>query len=755
MTNVSKKGFNLITVSRTGYDHKPTKEQTSGLQLYRNSKVMEVTPSSFAQLVREGHGFHLGVFDKNVLIEDKVTKEKRKSKAFIDKGVKFQNVFGIDIDHHNFTLEDLLERCPIKPNVIYKTHSYTEENKRWRIIFFCAETVKDEEVIRIINQTLTSIFLENLPEEVLAFSDTSAVNPARLFYAGKEVVYVDEESRFFLKQLLGNQALIDRTKATWELTSLYVSQRRSRQAKIRNNRTYLTDEEWAKWEALKKEKTVEAFNLFIELADKIDSLKIYTRQGKKRKQNAPTPYCEPSARPIHKELIEAILEQLPTYAPEGVEYMDYSDAIAFIDRLPLDVLIEETVGVPFLSYLREETNPSAVLFHGEDGKILHYDFATKETYGVTMFLSMLFAQEWGTIFYSNVETILSTMGVMMDSQYCKDAKAQIDKGVQLVYQIADGKKPHVSKAMFKNGVGHLYVGFCNVLKQHVPNECLLASRQGVVVSRSLKEIHEELLTGFFADVDKMKIKSKKRFVEKVNMLCALGLITKIPLAEVTEGAQEEVNEHRKKLVLFEEVDAADYNHPNFYEINPVTLKLLAEGVEVFTALKQKGLTTTTIQQKNLKAVKKEKSDEVFIQNHRRYSAREEKFIKVCVAQSKKLLKKQAFFTEKELLDGMLRKDEWFNGTKKETEDEVKLDKLDTATGERIVKANKKLGDKRKKSALKYTRPGFLAESGCVVFRIHELPEELIAELQIPKSINKNSSIMFKAEKLNGHKITIK
>lgn len=746
----NKEGFNVVSVSKTSYSGKPTASESSWLQCYDNSKVIKVTPSSMAELIKAGHGFHLGVFDRNLLIQDAKTKEWRKSKAFIDKGIKYQNVFGIDIDHHNFTLDELLERCPIKPNIIYKTHSYTNDNKRWRIIFFAGETIKNEKVIRLINKTLTAIFLENLPEEVLAFSDMSAINPARLFYAGKEVVYVDEKSRFYSSNILSNESLITRTTKTWDTASHYASENRKRRTKIRNNRIYLTDAEWTQWELLKKEKTVDAFNLFVELANKIDSLKVETKHGKKRKQNAPTPICEPSERPINKELIEAILEQLPSYAPEGVDFLDYSDAIKYIDNLPLDKLIEQAIGIPFLSLLRDENNPSAVLYETAGGKILYHDFATQETFGVTMFLSQLLAQEWGTIFYANVETILETMGVMMDSQYRKDAKAQIDAGFELVYKIAEGKKPHVSKPIFAYGVGHVYTGLCNLLKLYVPNECLLHGRQGVVVSRSLQEIHEELLSGHFADVEKMSIKCKKRFLGKVNKLCAMGFISKLSVDELIDSAKNDVEEHRQRLLIEQELTEADYNHPNFYEFHPVTLALLKNALEVHEQLKSKGITTTNFQQKHINAVDKEKSDKVFIQNHRKYKKDEERFIKKCTSQAKKLLEKKPYFTEEELLEPILRKDEWFNGTKKDTADEIKLDKIDKTTGMRIVKANKKLGTKRKKSMFKNTRPGFLKNSDCVIYRVNELPDTLIKELKISNKINKNSSVMFKAENLKGH-----
>lgn len=745
-----KNGFNAVSVSKSSYPNKPNKAQTSWLQCYDNSKVMKVTPTTMSELIKAGHGFHLGVFDQDVLIQDYETKEWRKSKAFIDKGIKYQNVFGIDIDHHNFTLNELLERCPVKPNIVYKTHSYTEENKHWRIIFFAGETTKDAELIKLVNRTLTSIFLENLPEKVLAFSDTSAINPARLFYAGKEVVYIDENSRFYFNQILNDNDLLTRTSKTWEKASYYVSEHRKRRVKIRNNRIYLTDSEWNKWELLKKEKTEEAFNLFKELAQKIDDLKIETKHGKKRKSNSVKPVCDPSERPINRELVEALLEQLPSYAPVEVSFLDYSDAIEFIDKLPLDKMIEQSIGVPFLSLLRDENNPSAVLYKTSIGKILYHDFATQETFGVAMFLSKLLTQEWGTIFYTNIETILETMGIMMDSQYRKNAKAQLDAGFELVYKIAEGKKPHVSKPVFAYGVGHVYTGLCSLLKLYVPNECLLQGRQGVVVSRSLKEIHEELLTGHFGDIDTMAIKCKKRFLGKMNMLCAMGFISKISIDDIIESAQNEVDKHRQKLIIEQELTEDDYNHPNFYEFHPVTLSLLNNALEVHKRLKANGITATNLQQKHINAVDKEKSDKVFIQNYRKYQPHEERFIKICTTQAEKILKSKAYFTQDELLEPILRKDEWYNGTKKETPEEIKLDKVDKTTGMRIVKANKKLGAKRKKSMFKNIRPGFLKQSSCVVYRINELPDALITELQISEKINKNSSVMFKSSSLTGH-----
>ena len=199
------KNYNMVDLAKISFDHKPTADEAGKLQYLNQSRKTSVTPSSLANFIEEGYAFHPGVSKRMVKRLNKKTGEEYQVITFREDVVDFQNVFAIDIDHHNFTLDEILNRCLIKPSIVYKTWSYSEENKRWRVVFFGNKAIKDTEEIKRINIVLTSPFMEGLSDDVLAYSDIVSISPARLFYAGSEVAYVDDNARFSIEQLLSNK----------------------------------------------------------------------------------------------------------------------------------------------------------------------------------------------------------------------------------------------------------------------------------------------------------------------------------------------------------------------------------------------------------------------------------------------------------------------------------------------------------------------------------------------------------------------
>ena len=306
----------MVDLAKISFNHKPTADEAGKLQYLNQSRKTSVTPSSLANFIQQGYAFHPGVSKRGGRKTNKKTGEEYAVITFREDVVDFQNVFAIDIDHHNFTLDQILSRCLVKPSIVYKTWSYTEENKRWRVVFFGNKAIKDTEEIKRINIVLTSPFMEGLSEDVLAYSDIVSISPARLFYAGSEVVYVDDNARFNIDQLLANKKVVDKAMKLWNLAEYEVKEHNQRARRVEQFRDYLTETEWKKYLELAPFKTSQFYFFCKNTCEKLEKMGFDLRKTLKQQRKTtgskklPKPKAKSGARPINKDLLDDILANL-------------------------------------------------------------------------------------------------------------------------------------------------------------------------------------------------------------------------------------------------------------------------------------------------------------------------------------------------------------------------------------------------------------------------------------------------------------
>lgn len=120
-----------------------------------------------------------------------------------------QQVFAVDLDH-NTRFEKILQDCHhfgIQPSGIYQSHRCKPEYHKHRVIFVCDQIITHPEMGRTISKLLNEIFnLQNvtkIPSKKepgvlveVPTADPAATDPARLFFSGKKVTYLDEEASF-------------------------------------------------------------------------------------------------------------------------------------------------------------------------------------------------------------------------------------------------------------------------------------------------------------------------------------------------------------------------------------------------------------------------------------------------------------------------------------------------------------------------------------------------------------------------------
>lgn len=100
----------------------------------------------------------------------------------------------LDFDH-GCTFAQIKKRCDcmgLKMTYAYHTLSSTADEEKFRVVFVCEEVIEDLFIITAVLKILHRIFPE---------CDHSCKNPDRMFFGGKELIYIDPSARIALVQL--------------------------------------------------------------------------------------------------------------------------------------------------------------------------------------------------------------------------------------------------------------------------------------------------------------------------------------------------------------------------------------------------------------------------------------------------------------------------------------------------------------------------------------------------------------------------
>lgn len=119
--------------------------------------------------------------------------------ACLEGGVSEKNctamqLFALDFDH-GCTFTEIKRKCDsigLKIAYAYHTFSSDETEEKFRVVFAYEELVKDIFIVNVIIRMLYCIFPE---------CDKSCKNLDRMFFGGKERIYLDAEARLTLMQL--------------------------------------------------------------------------------------------------------------------------------------------------------------------------------------------------------------------------------------------------------------------------------------------------------------------------------------------------------------------------------------------------------------------------------------------------------------------------------------------------------------------------------------------------------------------------
>lgn len=192
----SDKVYFSVQVDPVPFGQKPHGTQIAGIkQRLAVQKPQTIDVRTFAQRIGvQGRTFNTAILENG-------------SKA---ENWKSQQLFCIDIDNEDknakkgkkkqsqkpLTVEQVLKRCKeysITPNIIYETLSSTPEWLKFRIVFIADKIYTNGAERDKVQLALMSIFPE---------CDSSCKNRDRIFFGGKNILYIDEYTKFNGEQVI-------------------------------------------------------------------------------------------------------------------------------------------------------------------------------------------------------------------------------------------------------------------------------------------------------------------------------------------------------------------------------------------------------------------------------------------------------------------------------------------------------------------------------------------------------------------------
>ena len=630
------------TITKQRYNRKPTKGEAGGLKLHENNEIITTNIFELAQKIEQGYSFHASVLDSS--INSGISKKTGELQIGVNDTcfTLDTQLFAVDIDHANMSYElinSLMYSSNVKPAIVYKTMSYTEEKKRWRVLFLANRSVKSKEEFELVQKSLTWIFAKHLnPKTFEEKIDFSCVDFSRLsFPCCKNGMVVVQDETFdidtFVKENEENETLrrMEIFKAIWK-----------EEENIRNGK--VNKKENKKAQAVTDNKATGATNQYNELT--------------------PT---------ILKNLKEWALtvDVLPVQ-------IDIYDAFDYINRIPISVLIEEDLYSMFSCVLPHHTDstPSANIVETEDGTERYYCFGCcDDGHALSTFdlISEIISYELGYTQYEILKTIFEAIGVELGSEY-QDSAGEILRYNQVMIDRLGEDHPLI-KALIRSGLLGTYATLMTLAGTRLPLYSLKNDKND---KNPAVFLSTEFVTQYAKSVGLKGHGDRTITTRKINRLAKLGLIKKLAIEEIDEETLNTTRDYRLKTIERElaylggEVEEKAKNRLkieksiNFITIYQLSPSRIKDSLDVIETDKKKGVRAKGFSMKQtLVSSSKEKAQEVFPQMTCELSKRDKLFIKHMNNAIDKLMNEQGYFTEKQLISAIDKKGNHFKKAEKE------------------------------------------------------------------------------------------
>lgn len=694
-----------VTTHWKGYKKKP--KEVPYVRDMKFVKVETVDVKELAKIFASGRTIACGVHEptpqmKKVIQEQEGLPKKQQERFYISSETfKEQQVFAVDIDDGNLTLEEIrnkMKNIDIPYAVIYKTFSYTEDDRRWRIVFVNDEVVYSEQDVKSI-YTYLIWRLHSDTDKVytdaeLAEIDISGTDIARLTFGAKEVVEVNENAICSLledAQDEYNQVLADDF-----ITMVRI-------AKAKENAKKQGDEEAD--QSLKRKDVrlelprmnTETFDLAItgyiealqeefnstgtiapvdsllletlkpELTGKIDStfLSVPVTHGgslhkSNRRMNEGLYELSLNTQQLY-EIICTNLKNLDSHLkPSKVDYTDRYLAINTLkitDLLRNDTcLIRENENIHCLLLHHDDSTPSATIrTYGKNGEFQKYRCHGCDTgYHTFDFIHHIF--EGNALLQGRKHSIKDTLDLVyalldveVGSDYQKKCEQQINHDRRYIRDI--DKETPFGKMLDYRKLRWFLMDLYDIADKKLSPESILNSDE----ENSLAFIAANTYISEYLSRLGRKGASQGRVNYKLNLLARIGLIEKVTFSELKPKERASMIKYKIKTLgkeAYELRKKEKYKDKDImvYKIHPLSDSLIKTALERLNTEKKKGARAKGQGKSQTLALYGLQEAQAVYVNEKitSFTKSEEKYLELASKVIGELLKEQKYFIESDL-----------------------------------------------------------------------------------------------------------
>lgn len=622
-----------ITVHKESYTEKPSRYECTQIRRVDQNELRSVDVYQLARIVANKQSVYLSVHD---LSGDR-------GSTISENTFLRQEVFALDLDHGNFTLEEIHERLaglPFKPCLIYKTYSYQEpHHRRWRIVFFADRPYSDIQEIKQINEYLMYLMGHDFRDhgfEWVEKLDTSGKDVSRICFGG-----------------IGIAAFQDTPPANFDFVFTDDIQQKVQ--------AFITDAKKAKKEY---KESLEGAGGNSDTQTSSEALRTA-----KNGENAIVLAEANDPKSLAQKIIDN-LETLSMILPNKPYAIDYYDCYEYINDLPLAMLLGVELGQKFNCILPAHTDldPSAHILLSVDGKNQHVYHCfgcmeLSEVHRTFNVIAYVFEAAFGYTLKQTLESIYTILDIQLGSRYQQKVQKQLIHDVNFLEKLSEEDpfnkqlKARKVKAFYKAFLmlGHSKVSFAS-MKKGTENEELVFFASNSYLHDYMR--NEWNITGL------SNISSVNK---KINYLVRMGLLSKIDYDDLSSSMLQKLEGYITQAKVREQAETGKKykRNPDYYQINFLTPQIIERAVQT-EQLEKKCIVRSVGQGKAQTTAMHgaKRSKEIYRQSKEGLSRDEKRFVKKAGKVAYDLLKKKAYFTEAELLKQVDRKGNYWKKSEK-------------------------------------------------------------------------------------------
>ena len=687
-----------ITLNHYTFHNKPSSEEVKQLiRPFKHNSIVQADIYRLAEWIEAGHPFHASVLDESLNTATSSYQPNQLS-AYVNRTCFIPNrtrLISIDVDHGNMSLSELKTCIASVPHaLIYKTMSYSETKKKYRVLFIADRCFKDESEFNLVQTSLIYLFAHPFKDRLQQLIeqddkvDFSVKDPARISFAGRVIESEIYDRTFNLDRFIQQCRQLDVLTLKESFVADYRQLKRQQSKSVAGTRQ-----------------------------------NALPRPKKAKKETTS----------VRDHVLDIVSEGLQRYAKtHDLSHVraDYLDTIAFINQIPLTELLREDVYTMFSCYLpdHEDHNPSANIILDDNKETRYYCFSCEHGHSLSTF--------------DFIETILLYYNASL-SRY---------EVIQTIFELLDLKiyseyQEHVSRILRENRRFFREWNYNDPLHQYLQKANLLSLLKEMTELAEFKAPYKPLTfnrTGdyacFFmsnrhlnAEMRRLGYKGHSdvsKTNEKINRLVKLGLIEKISDEELDPDFLTESQRYREMLrqqeIRQEGSSKKSYARRMEFYVIPMISRTQLEYAEELVCFDKTHRVLVKHQgmKQALTTYGKEKSQTIYVQSENELSRKDATFLKHLKASVSRLMETQGYFTVKQLCRAVDPK-----GNLVKAKQEVDAYGVVKTIAAKVVRENK----------VESFLPSIKIEQNLEVSVINR---DLRARYQIPASIKKGTKIYY-------------